>query len=74
MSNVSDIFEVSESRLDDIFKIINKIPMKYGISTYINIARGEFILLRPKERDLAFALLGATIEANMEYFNIHGDE
>ena len=74
MSNVSDVFKVSESRLDEIFKIITQIPMEHGLSTYINIARGEFISLCPKERDLAFTLLGATIETNMTYFNLHGDE
>ena len=74
MSNVSDVFEISESRLDEIFKIITQIPMEHGLETYINIARGKFILLCPKERDLAFMLLGATVEANITYFNIHGDE
>lgn len=74
MSNVLDLFEVSESRLDEIFKIINQIPMENDLKTYINIARREFMLLCPKERDLAFTLLGATIETNMTYFNLHGDE
>lgn len=43
MSNVSDVFKVSESRLDEICKIIAQIPMEHGLETYINIARGEFI-------------------------------
>lgn len=74
MVYLSDMFGISHARMDEICSIIAEIPITHGFETYINIARGSFNSLSPIERDLAFMLLGATVEGNMEFSDTHGDD